>query len=49
MGYGTPVISYENLSKAVARLPNYLRTQFFEATCDYDLTDGTINLFLFEV
>ena len=49
MGYNTPIISYENLSKAVARLPNNLRTQFFKATCDYDLTDGTISLLLFEV
>ena len=49
MGYKTPIISYENLSKAVAHLPNYLRTQFFKATCDYDLTDGTINLLSFEV
>ena len=49
MVYKTPIISYENLSNAVARLPNYLRTQFFRATCDYDLTDGTINLLSFEV
>ena len=48
-GFKTPIIFYENLSKAVARLPNYLRTQFFKATCDYDLTDGTINLLSFEV
>ena len=49
IGYKTSIISYENLSKAVAGLPNYLRTQFFKATCHYDLTDGTINLFWFEV
>ena len=29
VGYKTPIISYENLSKAVAHLPNYLKTQFF--------------------
>ena len=48
-GFKTPIIFYENLSKAVARLPNYLRTRFFKATCDYDLNDGTINLLSFEV
>ena len=48
-GFKTPIIFYENLSKAVAHLPNYLRTQFFKAICDYDLTDGTINLLSFEV
>ena len=37
------------LSKAVARLPNYLSTQFFKATCDHDLIDRTINLLSFEV
>ena len=47
VGYNTPIISYENVSKAVARL--HLRIQFFRATCDYDLTDGTINLLLSEV
>ena len=32
MGYENPILSYENLSKAVTRLPNYLQTQFFKAT-----------------
>ena len=44
MGYKTLIISYENLIKTVAHLSNYLRTQFFKATCDY----GTINLLSFE-
>ena len=48
MGYENPILSYENLSKAVTRLLNYLRTQFFKATRDCDLTDGTINLLTFE-
>ena len=39
---------YENLSKAVIHLPNYLRTQFYKATCDCDLTGGTTNLLSFE-
>ena len=48
MGYENPILSYENLSKAVTRLPNYLRTQFFKTTRDCNLTDGTINLLNFE-
>ena len=32
MGYEIPILSSENLSKEVTRLPNYLRTQFFKAT-----------------
>ena len=48
-GYKTPIISYEKLSKAVARLPKYFRTQFLKATCDCDLTDGTINPLSFKV
>ena len=49
IGYKTPIISYEKLSKAVALLPNYFRTQFLKATCDCDLTDGTINPLSFKV
>ena len=48
MGYENPILSYKNLYKAVTRLPNCLRTQFFKATRDCDLTDGTINLLTFE-
>ena len=48
MGYENPILSHENLSKVVTRIPNYLRTQFFKATRDCDLTDGTINLLTFE-
>ena len=48
MGYENPILFYENLFKAVTHLPNYLRRQFFKATRDCDLTDGTINLLTFE-
>ena len=48
MGYQNPILSYENLSKAVARLPHYLRAPFFRATRDCNLTDSTINLLSFE-
>ena len=48
MGYQNQSLSYENLSKAVTRLPNYLRKQFYEATRQCDLTNGTTNLLSFE-
>ena len=48
MGYENPILSYEYLSKAVTRLPNYLQTQFLKAIRDFDLTDSTINLLTFE-
>ena len=36
-------------SKAIACLLNYLATQFFKATRNSDLSDGTINLIIFEI
>ena len=48
MSYKNPILSYENLSKAVTRLPNYLCTQFYKVTPDCDLVDGTTNLLSFE-
>ena len=48
MGYQNPILLYEHLSKAVACLPLYLRTQFFRATRDCNLTDDNINLLSFE-
>ena len=47
MGYQNPILFCENLYKAVTLLPNYLRTQFYKATRDCDLTDGTTNLLSF--
>ena len=44
MGYENLILSYENLSKVVTRLLNYLQTQFFKPTRDCDLTEGIINL-----
>ena len=46
MGYKNPILSYENLSIAVTRLPNYLRMRFFKATRDCGLTDGKIEKWL---
>ena len=48
MGYQNPILSHESLSKAAACLLHYLHTQFFRATRDCNLTDGTINLLSFE-
>ena len=49
MGYQKPILSYENLYKAVTCLPDYLHTQFYKATHDRNLTDGTTNLQTFEI
>ena len=44
IGYETPLLSYENLSKAIATLPHNLRQDFFKATRSNNLLDGSINL-----
>ena len=48
MGYENLILSYENLSKVMTRLPNCPRTNFFKANQDCDLTYGTINLLTFD-
>ena len=40
--YETPILSNENLTKAVTRLPHFLRQE--KDTRDIDLTYGTLNL-----
>ena len=47
-GYEFPLLSYDSLTKCVARLPNYLRNQFFKSTADTSFTDGSVNLIAFE-
>ena len=44
MGYNTAIYYLENLTKAVTRLPNYLRNQFYITSKDKILTDGGIYL-----
>ena len=44
IGYETPLLSYENLSKAIATLPHNLWQDFFKAIRNVDLLDGSINL-----
>ena len=48
IGYEFPLLSYDSLTKCVARLPNYLRNQFFKSTADSSFTDGSVNLITFE-
>ena len=40
--YETPLLSYENLPKAIATLPHSLRQDFFKATRNSNLLDETI-------
>ena len=37
--YETPILSNENLTKAVTRLPHFLREDIFKDSRDFDLTD----------
>ena len=43
VGYKLPIFSSENLTKAILRLPSYLRNQFYKFTEDSNLMDGSIN------
>ena len=47
-GHEFPLLSYDSLTKCVARLPNYLRNQFFKSTAYSSFTDGSVNLITFE-
>ena len=44
MGYDTPILSNENLTKAILRLPTFLRREFFKATRDSNMVDSSVNL-----
>ena len=48
MGYETAMLSRESLTKALMRLPYILRQEFFKATRDWNLIDGSVNLIVFE-
>ena len=48
MGYETPTKSSENLTKAVSRLPNNLRQEFYKDTGNLQFTSHNINLVFFE-
>ena len=48
MGYDTPILSSENLTKAILRLPTFLRREFFKATGDSNMLDGSVNLITLE-
>ena len=44
IGYETPLLSYEKLSKAIAALAHNLQKDFFKSTRNSKLLDGSINL-----
>ena len=44
ISYKTPLLSYENLPKAIATLPHNLLEDFFKTTRNSNLLDGSINL-----
>ena len=48
MGYDRPILSNENLTEAILRLPTFLRHAFFKATRDSNMLDGSVNLITFE-
>ena len=44
MGYCTPVLSNDNLTKVIMWLPSFLRRDFFKATKNSNMLDGSVNL-----
>ena len=48
MGYDTLILSNENLTKAILRLPTFLRREFFKTTRDSNMLDGSANLITLE-
>ena len=48
MGYCAPILSNENLTKAILRLPNFLCRDFFKATKNSNMLDGSVNLITLE-
>ena len=48
MGYCTPILSNDNLTKAIIWLPSFLRRDFFKATKNSSMLDGSLNLITLE-
>ena len=48
MGYYTPILSNDNLIKAIIRLPSFLPRDFFKATKNSNTLDGSLNLITLE-
>ena len=48
VGYCTPILSNDNLTKAIMRLPSFLRRDFFKATKNSNMLDGSVNLITLE-
>ena len=47
-GYKVPIISSDNLTKAIIRLPYQLHQRFYKFTKESNLIDGSVNLVTFE-
>ena len=47
LGYIKPLYLYDNVTKAILRLPFHLRKEFYKHTKHANLTDGTLNLITF--
>ena len=48
MGYCTPILSNDNLTKAIMQLPSFLHRDFFKATKNSNMLDGSVNLITLE-
>ena len=48
MGYETRLLSSDNSTKALMRLSLNLQQNFFKATRDSNLIDGSVNLIVFK-
>ena len=48
LGYKTSIYSYYSVTKAILSLPFHLRKEFNKHTKNASLTDGTLNLIMFE-
>ena len=48
MGYDTPILSKENLAKAILRLPTFLLREFFKETRNSNMVHGSVNLITLE-
>ena len=48
MGYFTPILSNDNLTKAIIQLPSVLHRDFFNATKNSSMLDGSVNLITLE-
>ena len=48
MGYWTPILSNDNLTKAIMQLPSFLHQDFFKATKNSNMLDGSVSFITLE-